>query len=79
MGKKSVDYRDYVGKFRITEELITANPKEFIKAIYLLKVIILRAEYLAHQRVFEYIGTSPLFEKLEPGEEPREYNIIVHT
>ena len=62
-----------IGRFRITEAIIDANPKAVRKLMG--KVIVVRAEFM-YGHNFEYIAISPEFDKIEEGLEVPKYDII---
>ena len=63
-----------IGRFRITEAIIDANPKAVRKLMG--RMIVIRAEFM-YPHIFEYVAISPEFDKIEEGLEVPKYDMIV--
>jgi len=63
-----------IGRFRITEAIIDANPKAVRKLMG--GVIVVRAEFM-YGSIFEYIAISPEFDEIAEGLIAPEYDIVV--
>jgi hypothetical protein len=64
-----------LGKFYATYELIESEGASEVFAA--LQFVPLRAEALEYKKIYEYIGTSPLFSEVEEGAEIPEYRIVM--
>ena len=67
-----------IGKMFITAPLIDdMNFEEMLKMTN--KFVVVRCEYLYHQKIFEYIAICPEFDEIECGNEPPIYSIETKT
>lgn len=66
------------GKFYIDENLLFDQKKENREAVF-RPLIIMRAEYLPHKSMYEYIAWCADFDVVEVGQDTPEYWCVIHT
>jgi len=65
------------GKFTILSHIIWNKSYEIAAVFREMRFVPLRVEYLGYCDMIEYIGMSPMFDKIEQGCIAPEYTIIV--
>jgi len=66
-----------IGKMYISNDVVKEDI--FPDVLAFIQFVPLRVEYLAHRNQFEYIGMSPMFDKIPPFAEPSIYSLEVTT
>jgi len=70
MKKNKLISENRIGRFYISENLIKT---ENVHYDIFSKVIIIKCEYIFHNKIFEYMGYSKLFDQIEPGHKVPKY------
>jgi len=67
--------KNRVGRFRISNELLRTSPYK-VKLI-MSKVVVVRCDSLFYMNALEYVAYSPLFDIIEEGYVPQDYEFSI--